>query len=189
MCDPGEIIEDTVDPTYIGFAKSEPWDSNDAAPTPLNNLDEERKFRNTLQGVKKVAGVSTVVPRVNWISGTTYVGWDDQTVGYGSSSFYVLTESFGVYICLRGGKNNLGVAVPSTVQPSGSNNDAFETADGYVWKFLYGITALNANKFLSANFIPVNFQKTSSGDATLQQQSYESNNHISGNKASHIFVP
>ena len=85
------IIEDTADPTYIGFAKSEQWDSNDTAPAPLNNLDEERKFRNSLQGVKKVAGVSTVVPRVNWVSGTTYAGWDDRTVGYGSSSFCVLT--------------------------------------------------------------------------------------------------
>ena len=148
------IIEDTVDPTYIGFAKSEQWDSNDAVPTPVNNLDEERKFRNSLQSVKKVAGVSTVVPRVNWVSGTTYVGWDDQVVGYGSNSFYVLTENFGVYICLRGGKNNLGVSVPSTVQPTGSNNDPFETADGYVWKFLYTITEDEARKFMTASFMP-----------------------------------
>ena len=148
------IMEDATDPTYIGFAKSEVWNDSDTAPTPLNNLDEERKFRNGLQSVKKVAGVSTVVPRVNWISGTTYVGWDDQTVGYGSSSFYVLTESFGVYICLRGGKNNLGATVPSTVQPSGSNNDPFETADGYVWKFLYTITEDEARKFMTASFMP-----------------------------------
>ena len=139
---------------YIGFAKSEVWNDSDTAPTPLNNLNEERKFRNGLQSVKKVAGVSTVVPRVNWISGTTYVGWDDQTVGYGSSSFYVLTENFGVYICLRGGKNNLGAAVPSTVQPTGSNNDPFETADGYVWKFLYTITENEARKFMTASFMP-----------------------------------
>ena len=148
------IMEDATDPTYIGFAKSEVWNDSDTAPTPLNNLDEERKFRNGLQSVKKVAGVSTVVPRVNWISGTTYVGWDDQTVGYGSSSFYVLTESFGVYICLRGGKNNLGATVPSTVQPTGSNNDPFETADGYVWKFLYTITENEARKFMTASFMP-----------------------------------
>lgn len=148
------IMEDATDPTYIGFAKSEVWNDSDTAPTPLNNLNEERKFRNGLQSVKKVAGVSTVVPRVNWISGTTYVGWDDQTVGYGSSSFYVLTENFGVYICLRGGKNNLGAAVPSTVQPTGSNNDPFETADGYVWKFLYTITENEARKFMTASFMP-----------------------------------
>ena len=41
------IIEDVTDPTYIGFAKSEQWDSSDTAPTPLNNLNEERKFRNS----------------------------------------------------------------------------------------------------------------------------------------------
>ena len=149
------IIEDTADPTYIGFGKSEQWDSSDTAPTPLNNLDEERKFRNGLQSVKKYTGSSTVVPRVNWTSGTTYHGWDNQTVGYGSKDYYVITENFGVYICLRGGRNNLGATVPSTVQPSGSNNDAFETADGYVWKFLYTIGEADARKFMTAAYMPV----------------------------------
>ena len=183
------IIEDTADPTYIGFAKSEQWDSNDTAPAPLNNLDEERKFRNSLQGVKKVAGVSTVVPRVNWVSGTTYAGWDDRTVGYGSSSFYVLTESFGVYICLRGGKNNLGAAVPSTVQPSGSNNDAFETADGYVWKFLYTITEDEARKFLTASFMPTRIissvDSNSSGAHTKQ---FEIQNNADKRQITQIIV-
>lgn len=183
------IMEDATDPTYIGFAKSEVWNDSDTAPTPLNNLDEERKFRNGLQSVKKVAGVSTVVPRVNWISGTTYVGWDDQTVGYGSSSFYVLTESFGVYICLRGGKNNLGATVPSTVQPSGSNNDPFETADGYVWKFLYTITEDEARKFMTASFMPTriisSIDSNSSGAHTKQ---FEIQNNADKRQITQIIV-
>lgn len=183
------IIEDVTDPTYIGFAKSEQWDSSDTAPTPLNNLNEERKFRNSLQSIKKVTGVSTVIPRVNWISGTTYAGWDDQTVGYGSNSFYALTESFSVYICLRGGKNNLGVAVPSTVQPSGSNNDAFETADGYVWKFLYTITEDEARKFMTAAFMPTRIissvDSNSSGAHTKQ---FEIQNNADKRQITQIIV-
>ena len=74
------IMQDTADPTYIGFGRSEVWNDSDTAPTPINNLDEERKFKNTLQSVKKITGAATVVPRVNWISGTIYHGWDNLTV-------------------------------------------------------------------------------------------------------------
>ena len=58
-------------------------------------------------------------------------------------------------MCLRTGRNDTGATVPSIVEPSGSNNDPFETADGYVWKFLFTISAIEANYFLSANYMPV----------------------------------
>ena len=132
-----KIFEDTTNPAYIGFARSEQWDSTDTVPTPLASLNDERNFNYSLQSIKRISAVSTVVPRVNWTNGTIYHQWDDKTSGYGTNSFYVLTENFSVYICLRSGRNGAGQLVPSTVQPTGSNNDPFVTADGYVWKFLY----------------------------------------------------
>ena len=148
------VLQDNSKPTYVGFGRSEAWNDSDTAPVPSNNTDDERKFKNGLQSVKRINGVSHVVPRVNWTSGTIYHGWDNKTTGYGSASFYVLTENFGVYICLRAGRNNQGNLVPSTVQPTGSNNDPFELADGYVWKFLYTISETEARKFMTASFMP-----------------------------------
>ena len=44
----------------------------------------------------------------------------------------------------------------STIQPTGNTDGTpFDTVDGYIWKFLYSIGALDANKFISANYIPV----------------------------------
>lgn len=183
------IMQDTTDPTYIGFGRSEVWNDSDTAPTPINNLDEERKFKNTLQSVKKITGAATVVPRVNWISGTIYHGWDNQTVDYGSKSFYVLTENFGVYICLRSGRNNAGTIVPSTIQPTGSNNDAFETADGYVWKFLYRIEEIDARKYMTAAFMPTriipSIDSNSTGAALKQ---FEVQNHADAKQITQIIV-
>ena len=154
----GDIIDginDSSSTYYIGLGRSEYWDSSDTAPTPTNDLAEVREFRQSMQAIKKITATSYVVPRVNWTTGTTYAQYDDTAVGYPSPSYYVMTENFGVYICLRTGRNDAGATVASTVEPTGSNNHPFETADGYVWKFLYTISALEANYFLSANYMPV----------------------------------
>jgi hypothetical protein len=145
-------ISDSSERMYIGLGRAEYWDSSDTPPIPTNSMKDIRGFRQSLQAVKKITDSSYVVPRLNWTTGTSYTSWDDTNP---TSNYYVMTENYGVYMCLRVGKNNLGVQVGSTVEPTGSNNDAFVTADGYVWKFLYTISAIEANYFLSANYMPV----------------------------------
>ena len=88
-------INDSSSTYYIGLGRSEYWDSSDTAPTPTNDLAEVREFRQSLQAIKKITATSYVVPRVNWISGTTYAQYDDTQVGYPSPSYYVMTENFG----------------------------------------------------------------------------------------------
>lgn len=146
---------------YVALGRAEYWDSSDTPPTPRNDMDEQRKFRNSVQALKKVRGVEFVVPRNNWSSGTVYNAWDDTQVGYAARKYYVMNSNFQVYICLRQGKDANGDAVPSTVNPTGSNNDPFETSDGYVWKFLYTIGELNAKYFLSSSYMPVTFVDSS----------------------------
>ena len=65
------------------------------------------------------------------------------------------------HYCVQQAKNAAGSSLVSNNQPSGNTTgDAFATADGYVWKFLYCIGALTAAKFLSSNFLPVTFIET-----------------------------
>lgn len=57
-------------------------------------------------------------------------------------------------------KNEFGIPTTSTVQPSYSRagadqNYAFHTADGYVWKFCYQLSAVRSNNFLSASWMPI----------------------------------
>ena len=62
-----------------------------------------------------------------------------------------MTTNRNVYICLS---NNS--SANSTVEPSGKNlsaNGNIQTADGYLWKYLYNIKP--TNKFLSNTWIPV----------------------------------
>ena len=39
---------------YCGIARSEPWDSNENVPTPLNNPETISQLRDGLQAIKKV---------------------------------------------------------------------------------------------------------------------------------------
>jgi hypothetical protein len=148
-------VVDSANTYYIGIGRSQDWNAADTVPNPKNTERSIRDFRLNLQAVKQGEDVSYVIPRYNWSSGTIYSGYDDDISGYPSNAYYVLTDENGVFICLQQGRNSTGAAVASTVKPTGTS--VVETADGYVWKYLYTITALRATKFVSSNYIPVQF--------------------------------
>lgn len=150
-------INNTTENYYIGVSRSNPWNAADSAPTAKDNIRIQNEFRNGLQSIHRVAAASLVVPRKSWATGTTYVAYDDKKdlADYGSNFFYVANNNHDVYICLRQGTDATGSAVASTVQPTGSNNDPFETSDGYVWKFLYTISALDATLFMTNDHMPI----------------------------------
>jgi len=153
---------------YAGIGRSEDWNANDSASTPTLNPRTVRLAQYGLQAVKSVTDYKFVVPRYNWSTGTTYSAYDDNVTGYPTNAYYVLTDENNVYICLQRAKNSSGEAQASTVKPTGTATGAFNTADGYIWKFMYTIDATNANKYLAANYMPVEFvDADSAGDPTL----------------------
>ena len=151
---------------YIGVGRSEQWDSSDTVPTPTNTPTTTENFRNGLQSVKKVEASSLVVPRNTWSSGRIYSQYDDQQGGYPTLPYYVMNESRAVYVCLETGRDATGAAVASVVQPTHANLDSRREADGYVWKFLFTISAERANNFLSANFMPALLQGSTDSNST-----------------------
>ena len=151
-------ITDSANNYYIAIGRSQDWDSADVAPTPIPTEREIRNFRLSAQSAKQVTDYSFVVPRFNWSTGTTYYGYDDNTTGHPLNTYYVITDDNAVYICLQQSKNTAGATVSSTIKPTGVSSLPFTTADGYVWKFLYTVGTTYANRFLSANYMPVRLQ-------------------------------
>jgi hypothetical protein len=150
-------VKDSNNTYYIGIGRSENWDSSDTPPVPNNTVKDVRDFRLSMQGVKNAEDVEYVIPRYNWSSGTIYSGFDDNVIGYPTNAYYVFTSENAVYMCIQQGRDANGNAVPSTVQPTGTLTYPVELPDGYVWKYLYTISALTATKFVSANYIPAQF--------------------------------
>ena len=148
-------IADSANNYYVTVGRPIDWNVTDEAPIPTNTERTIRDAQTNMTAVKNVEANSFVVPRYTWSLGATYNGYNDNIAGHPSNSFYVITDENQVYVCLEGGKNAVGQSVTSTVKPSGTLTTAFETADGYRWKFLYSVGALRSSRFLSANYIPV----------------------------------
>lgn len=165
------FLSDEVDSAgtnyYIAIGKSEEWDSADTPVAPVNSLREVREFRHGIQSMKAVTASSFVAPRNSWTSGAIYSPWRDNQVGYPTNPYYVVNQNNQVYVCIEQGRNALGQAALSTVEPSGTSSSAFKTADNYVWKFLYSIGAADANNFLAAGWIPVKLVGATSGSSPV----------------------
>ena len=125
---------------------------------------------------KKVASsdVSHVVTRHNWTSGRHYSMYDHtetmtnllaersgQTISSGTGTLYpmyVMNTNFNVYKCLFNNKSEAGVPQPSTTEPTATTTTAGAPAalgDGYVWKYMYSVSAADALKFVTSGYIPV----------------------------------
>jgi hypothetical protein len=155
-----ELVTDIADSAsnyYVAIGRSEDWDSADAVPLPLNSTREVRNLQHSLQSMIAVGASTYTVPRANWSQGTIYSGYDDAVVGHPSNAYFVLNDNNQVFMCIRPGRDTFGVVGSSTVQPSGTSVAAYETADGYVWKLCYALSALQSNTFLAANFLPCQF--------------------------------
>lgn len=163
---------------YVGIGRPEQWDSSDNVPAPEDTITDIRQVRDQLMSVKKVQAVSQVVPRNNWASGTIYSQYDDLVSGYPTNPYYVKTDNNQVYLCLETGRDTDGNIVTSTIEPTSSNDNSFRLGDGYVWKFLYTISAADANNFMSANFMPVKKQGVTDSNSTgieLRHESVQNN--------------
>ena len=129
------------------------------------------------------ADVSHVITRHNWTSGRHYSMFKDtevldellsirtsqtlaNTSGTGTTSaslypMYVMNSSFNVYKCLYNSEIEIsGTNYPrvSTVEPTAVSTDAgapAALADGYIWKYMYSISASDALKFVTSSYIPV----------------------------------
>ena len=154
---------------YTGIGKITPWSSDDVylggnsvssdsvIPEPLDHVQSDFEVWRNMISLKKVqpSDVSHVIPRVDWVSGKTYSMYkdDDPTLfyDYTDQPFYVMTDEFHVYKCIF---NNNGS--PSIEKPTSTiTNSTFELEDGYLWKYMYTVSAADAFKFMTSNYIPV----------------------------------
>ena len=85
---------------------------------------------------------------------------------------YVVTEAsnqYNIYKCINNKKHlDAGQGVQSTVstvKPTGTSNDIFETSDGYRWKYMYSLTSAETLNFMSTDFIHVSTDSTVSAAA------------------------
>jgi hypothetical protein len=136
---------------YYFLGKLDSWEDDFFPPDPINSLQEDTETRDNLLYMRRVVpnDVSLVTYSNEWEPDVVFEMWD-HTRDMQGTNFFVVNSEFNVYKCLD--NNN---EAPSTVEPTGTPLFAFQTSDGYMWKYMYNIPAFKRRKFSSRGFIPV----------------------------------
>ena len=153
---------------YLFIGKGTSWSDDSSPPTPTDSVANTHyeNWRDMLAAKKVTASdVSHVVPRKNWTNNTSYFAYTHNTATLYSQDFYVMTDDYNVYKCLSNSETNStgSVATTSTVKPTGTGTSILSTADGYKWKFMYQISASDALKFVTPNYIPIDTVRRANG--------------------------
>lgn len=153
---------------YVFAAKHTPYSGGDTTiPTPNDTVvNNYINIYNDMLFGKKVANtdVKAMIPRYEWTTDTTYAMYDDVDPVLYTKQFYATVNAgaqYHVYKCLYNDANTT-----STVEPSGTDNDAFETSDGYIWKYMYSANNTIMNKFATTEYMPIVANTSVTANAT-----------------------
>lgn len=164
---------------YIVIAKADAW-ANDASPDTAYSTEKAKYtlWSNMIGGKRLVTGdISHVIPRNDWLANTVYIAYDDNNpyLFAGNNQFYVITNENKVYKCIS---NNY--SAPSTTKPTSTNPSiTSQTADGYIWKYMYTIEASEILRFANRDYIPVKTLTTDTGAVqwSVQQNAVDGGIH------------
>jgi len=153
---------------YLFIGKVTGWSDDASPPTPTDSVANTHyeNWRDMIAAKKITSSdVSHAIPRKNWTNNTNYFAYTDNTNTLFSQDFYVMTGDYNVYKCLSNSDSNSGgtAASTSTTKPTGTGTSIISTADGYKWKFMYQISASDALKFVTPNYIPVDTVRRANG--------------------------
>ena len=153
---------------YLFIGKPTAWSDDNTPPAPTDAVANTHyeNWRDMIAAKKITSSdVSHCVPRKNWTNNTSYFSYTHNAATLFSQDFYVMTDNYNVYKCLSNTETDSAgaVATTSTVKPTGTGTSIISTSDGYKWKFMYQISAADALKFVTPNYIPVDTVRRSNG--------------------------
>lgn len=156
---------------YMFVGKPTSWANESAPDTPLDTYRSQIDIWDNMEALKRVnaSDVTHAIPRNAWTAGNVYFQFNDGVSASTlfDSTFAVINSEYNVYKCLSNGRGNVTINEPTGTGATG-NNLIFNTGigqDGYVWKYMYGISISDWAKFGTTSFIPVKNNATVTTDA------------------------
>jgi hypothetical protein len=142
---------------YFAVSKHSEYTDENNPEDALNTTEYMNKFQRELILGKRIkaADVTNLVDRHTWNTGTIYTQYDDTDQYMYDKEFYVINGSEAVYKCLFNNNDSESIVEPTTI-----STNKFQTADGYIWKYMYTIQTANNTKFSTSSFIPVDSNST-----------------------------
>lgn len=142
---------------FVTLGKQIAWPNEQTPPTPAQSTKDFIAYSDQAIVARRLSldNVSFVVPRHNWVSGTTYSRYDSNTSPLGTA-FYVLNSKDQVFKCLDNNNNAASTDEPQLFLSTTSLEEPyFVTSDGYKWKYMYTLSSNEKQKFLNSDWMPV----------------------------------
>ena len=158
----------SLDGYYVFAAKHTSFSNGDITPPTPTDSESNNTYNiyNDMLFGKRVSNTDVVqmIPRYDWTANTKYAMYDDTDSLLQTKQFYACVNTgaqYHIYKCLYNGANAF-----STVEPIGTDNDAFElTNDGYIWKYMYSASSAQMTKFATSSYLPVFANTSVTGNA------------------------
>jgi hypothetical protein len=138
---------------YAFIGKQLPWNVGTevpVTPTETDAIINDYYRYGILAKQLSYTNASLVVDRNNWTANTKYNTYEANT------NFYVLNSKDQVFKCLANNASANSTSEPSLSLSTTSLEEPYVlTADGYKWKYLYTVSSVQKQKFLTEDWMPV----------------------------------
>jgi hypothetical protein len=134
--------------------------SDTSKPTSINSAKNSAEFlEKTIAAVRCYPkDFSFMIPIRFWQQNEIYTEYDD-TVDLSNKPFFVAVEpevesgNYHVFKCISNNYGSLSVEKPSFNKSI--QDGLYEVSDGYVWKYMTSVPAIEYRKFASRGFMPI----------------------------------
>ncbi len=148
-----------LDPTniYLTFGRPTAWANDSAPPQANSSVTSFNDIWFRMIGAKHITGndVRHVIPRHDWTANTNYAAYDHCTCSLllyqPNVKFFIVTTDWNIYKCLGNNNGGLSSVMPTQLQ----TNTPVEESDGYIWKYMYTLSAEERIRFMTSSYIPV----------------------------------
>lgn len=123
-----------------------------------NNMIYAKEIANT--------DVKQLIKKNLYQSNTMYSMYDS-SFNLSNNNFYVITNessSYHVFKCLYNAANTASLYAPSILDVD-TGDTAYQTGDGYIWKYMYSVTSDDYSKFSTVDYFPIVANTTVQNDA------------------------
>jgi hypothetical protein len=169
---------------YVALGRAMAWDDETSPDEPYENDGTINNLWDNLYGLKKVDTneIVSAAPCKLWATGRTYNEYDDQLPDIEAESveYFIITNNNNVYVCIKSGPAGSTIN-PDTIGPKLTGVE--ELSDKYTWKYLFTVSIGTTDKFLTTDFVPVQYVTSNPGpdaDLALQNQWSTQENAIDG---------
>lgn len=141
------------DDYYVFAGGPKPWPDDRNPPAVFESMqDSVFTTQKTMLFGKKItaANLRMMAKRIPWAANTVFDYYTHTDIDLYDKNFFVLTDENKCYKVLFNGQGGA-----SKVKPTLTQNNAFQTSDGYLWKYMFSVDAVEMINFATPTYFPI----------------------------------